>query len=161
FVVLDSNLPASSQVPWLEQQLGNSSATWKFVMFHHPLYSSEPGEDHKAVRETWGPIFDQYHVDVVFEGHEHAYMRTFPLKGGQKVGTPAEGTIYLISSSGTKLYEQVPAPYMEVNFTKTPMYNLIDILPATDKAGDKLTFRGYDLEGNVKDQFSIEKNTPE
>ena len=160
FVVLDSNLPAASEAPWLEQQLASSQATWKFVMFHHPLYSSEPGQDHKDIRETWGPIFDKYHVDLVFEGHEHAYMRTFPLKGGKIMPSPADGTIYLISSSGTKLYKQIQADYMEVHFIDTPMYNVIDILPACDKAGDRLIFRGYDLEGNTKDQFTIDKNAP-
>ena len=161
FVVLDSNLPAKSEVSWLETQLANSKATWKFVMFHHPLYASEPGQDHKDVRKTWGPIFDKYHVDVAFEGHHHAYMRTFPLKGEQKVANPADGTIYLISSSGTKFYEQTPAEFMDVHFTGTAMYNMVDILPACDKAGDRLVFTGYDLDGNVKDQFGIEKNVPE
>jgi hypothetical protein len=33
--------------------------------------------------------------------------------------------------------------------------------PATDKAGDRLIFTGYNAEGNVKDRFSIETNAPE
>ena len=31
FVVLDSKIPAEDQTEWLEQQLANSNATWKFV----------------------------------------------------------------------------------------------------------------------------------
>src|SRR5690606_12789213 len=40
FVVLDSNLSAEAQVPWLETQLRDTDATWKFVVYHHPAYAS-------------------------------------------------------------------------------------------------------------------------
>lgn len=157
FVVLDSNLSPQAQVPWLEQTLATSKATWKFVMFHHPAYSSEPRRDNAKVRETWTPIFDKYHVDLVFQGHDHAYLRTFPLQASKKVASPAEGTIYLVSVSGTKMYEQAQRDYTEVGFVQTQVYSVIDLLPADSKVNDRLVFKTYDLEGNVKDQFAIEK----
>src|SRR5690606_10326791 len=36
FVMLDSNIPATTQTEWLEEQLRSSDATWKFVVYHHP-----------------------------------------------------------------------------------------------------------------------------
>jgi hypothetical protein len=156
-VVLDSNLPPASQTPWLEQTLSRSQARWKFVMFHHPPYSSDPDRDNKELREAWTPVFDKHHVDIVFNGHDHAYMRTYPMKADQRVASPAEGTIYLVSVSGTKMYEQLKRNYTEVGFVDTATYSTIDILPATEKAPEKLVYRAFDFEGNVRDQFQIEK----
>lgn len=160
-VVLDSMLPPADQAEWLDRVLGESNATWKLVMFHHPPYSSEPKRDNKAIRETWTPIFDKHHVDLVFNGHDHAYMRTYPLRAGERVSSPAEGTIYLISVAGTKMYEQAQRDYMQVAFTNTATYAVVDVLPATERAGDKLIYRAWDLEGNLRDHFVLEKNQVE
>jgi len=161
YIVLNSNLSPDSQAPWLEQTLANSTAVWKFVMFHHPVYRSDPSKkEHQDQRDIWGPIFDKYHVDVVLTGDEHGYMRTYPMNNQRRVASPAEGTIYLVSVSGTKMYDQEKREYQEVGFTQTQVYSVIDILPAGDKVGDRLVFNTYDLEGNVKDQFTIDKNVP-
>ncbi|MGQ9730343.1 MAG: metallophosphoesterase [Candidatus Zipacnadales bacterium] len=157
FLILDSNLKAQSQVAWLEQQLAASTATWKFVMFHHPAYSSDPTQDHVALRNAWVPIFDRYHVDVVFQGHDHAYLRTYPLRAGRRVARPAEGTIYIISVSGAKMYKQVQRSYTEVGFTNTATYSAIDLVPNTDGRSDWLIYKAYDSWGRIRDQFTIQK----
>ena len=44
FFVVDSNKslkPGSEQYKWLDQELGRSSARWKFVYHHHPTWSSD------------------------------------------------------------------------------------------------------------------------
>lgn len=157
FVVLDSMSPPEMQTAWLERQLSTSQARWKFVMFHHPPYSSKPERDNKELREAWVPLFDKHHVDIVFCGHDHAYMRTYPLKSGQRVASPAEGTVYLVSVSGTKMYDQVDRDYMEARFTDTIVYSTIDILTETEKAGERLILRTYDLEGELRDRLVIDK----
>ncbi len=40
FVMLAATLPIKEQTSWLEEQLKNSDAKWKFAMFHFPPYSS-------------------------------------------------------------------------------------------------------------------------
>lgn len=157
FVVLDSTSPPDSQTAWLERQLSNSSARWKLVMFHHPPYSSREDRDNKELREAWVPVFDKHHVDIVFCGHDHAYMRTYPMRGGQRVASPAEGTIYMVSVAGTKMYEQADRDYMEARFTETICYSTVDILPETEKAGERLILRTYDLEGELRDRLVIDK----
>jgi 3',5'-cyclic AMP phosphodiesterase CpdA len=157
FIVLDSNLNAQSQTAWLAQRLAASTATWKFVMFHHPAYSSDPTQDHASLRTAWVPAFDRYHVDLVFQGHEHAYMRTYPLRGGKPVTTHAQGTIYLISVSGTKMYKQVKRSYTHVAFANTATYSTIDLIPATGRPGGRLIYKAYDARGTVRDEFAIDK----
>lgn len=153
FVVLDSNMPAAQQTEWLEEQLANTDATWKFVVYHHPAYSSGPGRNNPEIRKLWGALFDKYHVDVALQGHDHAYLRTYPMHNEQRVATPAEGTIYIVSVSGTKYYDQGDFDYTEFGMTNVSTYQLLDI----EISDDKLTYRAYDMQGEKRDEFTIEK----
>ncbi len=141
------------QAAWLEKVLSESDATWKFVTYHHPAYSSSPRRDNPEVRTVWGVLFDKYHVDLALQGHDHAYLRTFPMKGEQKVATPAEGTIYIVSNSGMKFYEQGQHDYTEVGLTNLSMYQVLDI----QISGDRLVYKAYDIDGTLRDSFVIEK----
>jgi hypothetical protein len=153
FVILDSNLDPELQTPWLEEQLAGSQAMWKFVSYHHPAYSSAPRRDNQTLRDAWVPVFDRYHVDLALQGHDHAYLRTYPLKGNRRVTNAADGTVYVVSVSGTKMYDQSPRPYTEVGFTKVSTYQVLDI----KVAGNELTYRAFDGRGRVRDQFVIRK----
>jgi hypothetical protein len=153
FIILDSNLSPKEQAPWLEDLLAHTDATWKFALFHHPLYSAKAHRDDKEIRETWGPIFDQYHLDMALQGHDHAYLRTYPMREQHRVDTPKEGTIYVVSVSGTKYYKLDKHDYAAVSFPDTQTYQVIDI--ATNP--DRLTYRAYDSQNNVKDELTIEK----
>ncbi|MDQ6763078.1 MAG: metallophosphoesterase [Bacteroidota bacterium] len=62
----------AAQRNWLINGLKNSTATWKIVVGHHPLYSAgkrkgKLGDMIDAFRE----IFEKYKVDAYFCGHEH------------------------------------------------------------------------------------------
>jgi acid phosphatase type 7 len=153
FVILDSNLPAETQTAWLEEQLAGTDATWKFVAYHHPAYSSGPRRDNVGVRNLWGALFDKYHVDLALQGHDHAYLRTYPMHNQQRVESAAEGTIYIVSVSGTKFYEQGDYDYTEVGMTNLSTYQVLDI----EIDGNKLTYKAYDIDGTVRDEFVIEK----
>lgn len=154
FVVLDANQDAKVQAPWLEETLKNSDATWKIVTYHQPAYASKSTRDNPDVRKIWGALFDKYHVDIAIQGHDHAYLRTPPMKAEKKAASFADGTVYVISVSGTKYYDQDQHDYAEVQFANTSTYQIIDIA-TTPK--NTLTYRAYDLDGTVKDEFHIEK----
>ncbi len=71
----------SSQYNWLVSELQSTeygSATWHLVYFHHPPYSatSSHGDD-ANVKQYLVPLFELYGVDIVFNGHSHAYERYF------------------------------------------------------------------------------------
>lgn len=153
FVILDSNMPAASQTEWLEETLARSRALWKFVAFHHPVYSSAPNRDNKTLRELWVPIFDRHRVHLVLQGHDHAYLRTYPLRSGRPTANPAAGTIYVVSVSGTKMYRQVKRAETAVGFTQTPTLQVIDV----HLAPDRLIYRAYDGKGRLRDQFLLQR----
>jgi 3',5'-cyclic AMP phosphodiesterase CpdA len=154
-VVLDSNLAPEKQTPWLEEQLKSSPARWKIVAYHHPAYSSGLNRDNKALRTAWTPIFDAYGVDLALQGHDHAYLRTHPLRAGEKVA-PSKGTTYIVSVSGTKWYPQAEHPETAVGFTDIATWQVLDL----QVHGDRLFYKAYDRHGRLKDEFVIDKTDP-
>jgi len=66
----------------------NPNTRWRIVMFHQDIYGS--GADHSesdgmALRTQLTPILDKYDVDVVLQGHDHSYSRSYLLQGDGKV----------------------------------------------------------------------------
>jgi len=49
------------------------------VIMHLPMYSSRDGGSFMDMRNELQPIFDLYGVDLVLNGHRHAYERTYPV----------------------------------------------------------------------------------
>lgn len=58
---------------WLEEGLKNSTAKWKFVIGHHPLWSTGGSkfEQARAMRNMILPTLCKY-ADAYFAGHEHS-----------------------------------------------------------------------------------------
>jgi hypothetical protein len=157
--VLDSNLGiydsrlARAQAEWLDEALGRTKATWKFVTFHHPVYASHVSRENPELAAAWGPVFDKHHVDMVLQGHDHAYLRTRPMRAGKAVASPSEGTVYVVSVSGEKFYEQNERDYTEKGMTNLATYQTIDV-----KVKEKrLMYRSFDREGREVDFLAIEK----
>jgi 3',5'-cyclic AMP phosphodiesterase CpdA len=94
-VVLDSNLSERQLrreiAPWLERDLRASRARWKFVVFHHPPYSSGLHGDEPRTQRALVPALARARVDIVFNGHDHHYERFRPRNGVTYIVTGAGG----------------------------------------------------------------------
>ncbi len=92
---------AVHQYDWLESELAaadaDPSVKYKFVFLHAPVYTSF--EDHAPVAAApqLKELYDQHHVTMQFNGHNHTYERTFPIRAGAKA---ADGTVYVTTSGG-------------------------------------------------------------
>ena len=161
FAVMDSTLAvwdadaAHIQAEWLDQTLARTRARWKIAIFHHPVYPSHPWRDMPALREHWVPVFDKHHVDLVLQGHDHAYQRTYPMRAHRPAASPARGTVYVIAVSGDKYVDQVRRENVVVGMSEVSTYQTIEIDPRTDR----LTYRAWTEEGRVVDGFEIEKSS--
>ena len=62
-----------AQLEWLEEDLSRNSDMWKFVYFHVPIYSMGDYASNIDIFNQLEPIFDKYHVDAVFNGHDHHF----------------------------------------------------------------------------------------
>lgn len=70
FFVLDTNDFSSAQRKWLASALTRSSALWKIVAGHHPVYSyGEHGDTKKLIKDLLPLIAPS--VDFYLSGHDH------------------------------------------------------------------------------------------
>lgn len=101
--VLDSNREFYhlwTQRQWLKEQLEQSKAKWKILILHHPLYSIK-GRNNLIQRWMFDDLVRQYGIDLVLQGHEHAYARM--IGGTYKNGHPAV-PVYTVSHCSPKNY---------------------------------------------------------
>jgi len=95
-----------AQRDWLERDLSTTNATWKFVFFHRPMYSSGRHGCARDVFSAWGDLLDRYHVDMVFCGHDHIYERSYPMCRDWIAESPRTGTIHIVTGgAGAPLYD--------------------------------------------------------
>jgi len=90
------------QYHWLKKDLANVDRTktpWIIAMWHSPWYCSN--QDHQGsgddMRDSFEEIFYQHKVDLVINGHVHAYERTQPLYKG--IITP-DAPVYITNGIG-------------------------------------------------------------
>ena len=85
---------------WLRRVLGAGSPRWRIVVQHYPHFSVVKRRDYAAMRDALAPIYDEYGVDLVLQGHDHAYSRTHKVFDGRVADAAARGTVYATSVSG-------------------------------------------------------------
>jgi hypothetical protein len=150
FLMIDATSPMEPQTNWIEQQLAQSKAVWKFAMFHFPPYNWE--EAYLDIQKDWVPLFDKYHVDMVFNGHIHYYMRSKPMKAGRVVSSYNDGIAYIISVGIPNRPHQITdEPYAVVRNTEGHLYQYLKI------QGNKLSFESVNFDNQIIDQFNIIK----
>lgn len=164
-ICLNSNDQQQKQTAWLEQVLADNTAPWVVCSFHHPIYSTGKGRDNPELRALWKPVFDRYKVDLVLQGHDHTYGRTgFDVPaadsvpptlanvptGVQKKDEKA-GTVYVVSVSGPKMYDNQRQPFMKRLAEDTQLYQIIHI------DGETLRFEARTAVGDLYDAFELQK----
>ncbi|WP_419211303.1 fibronectin type III domain-containing protein [Maribacter sp. X9] len=149
-LMIDATQPNEAQTRWIEDQLKNSNATWKFAMFHFPPYNFE--EPYLDIQQEWGGLFDTYHVDMVMSGHIHYYMRSKPINNGTVVDSFADGTVYAVSIGTHGNHDDIgEEPYAEKRFKDGQFYQYMTL---TDKT---LKYTTYNKLGEMVDELLIKK----
>lgn len=149
-ISLNSNEKLKEQAVWLDKVLSNNRSKWTIVTFHHPVYSTAKGRDNKEVRAAWQPLFDKYAVDLVLQGHDHSYGRS-NLLTGENARTGKNGTVYVVSVSGPKMYNLMKEDWMVRAAEQTQLYQVIRV------DGDKLLFESRTGTGKLYDAFELRK----
>lgn len=103
-VVLNTNEKLEKQVLWLDTVLAANKNRWTILAIHHPLYSTGKDRDNPGLRKVLLPVIDKYSVDLVLQGHDHTYGRTFKLRNGAVAKEKQRGTVFVSSVSGSKFY---------------------------------------------------------
>ena len=139
----------SAQYEWLVAELECRTTDWVFVYFHQPPYANGwdiswffnqyDGED--GVRNTLVPLFEQYNVDFVFNGHMHGYER------GQK-----NGIYYVTSGGGGGNLDS-----KKNNWSHISVENYIHHYLIVDVTGSTLEVTAIDVNNNIVDNFTKTK----
>lgn len=96
-------------------------AKWTALVYHHSIYSPADhanDRDNQQRRFDFTRAFSDMGVDVVLQGHDHSYSRSYAIKNGKKANPDEQpgaedvfagpgGVIYLTanSASGSKYYD--------------------------------------------------------
>lgn len=113
FFVLDTTPLARAypgfqqQLEWLEGELSRSSARWRIVVGHHPLYSHVPMRGHnKLMIQHLEGLFVRYGVDLYMAGHDHIL----------DVLKPVKGVNYLVSGAGAGPDKAYPTQWTDESY---------------------------------------------
>ena len=156
FICLDPHMPysvGSAQYRWLEDELRCNDKEWLFCFFHEPAWTNYWSLDYLIpftdyfqyggnadMRTTIVPLFEQYDVDYVLNGHTHLYQ-----KGEWN------GVKYIISGGSG----QDPTSNTETQWNSYPQVQLVLKINEYVKFeinGDTANFKCIDINGTIRDQ---------
>jgi hypothetical protein len=92
-------------------------------------------------------------VDLVLQGHDHTYARTFKLREGRVVPVDEKGTVFVVSVSGPKAYA-LNTQYKDL---MAKMGDKISSFQVISVEANKLSFTAYTAAGAVYDSFELRK----
>jgi acid phosphatase len=94
-----SGQDSGAQAAWLDQALGNSTARWKIVIGHHPIYTAITGAGHDQpdLMAHIDPILRNHDVKIYINGHDHTLQVT-----------KIQGLTYVTNGAGSATYETGP-----------------------------------------------------
>ena len=151
FIALDTNSdfsPGSPQHEFLLEALTDSlrqSAMWTFVYAHHPpfteFWTNYYGD--ARVQNHLVPIYEEYDVDMVMNGHTHSYER------GEM-----EHVHYLVSGGGGGGLDDFFIDYDHITFSDN-----VHHFTRIDVNDDQLRVTAIDEHGNQVDRFLVNKYT--
>lgn len=144
-VSLNANLDysvGSTMYNWLNQDLADHVNTpWIIVFFHQPVYSSGEHGSTVDMQTTIQPLFEQYGVDLVLNGHDHNYERFSPINGVHYVVTGGGGnSLYTEGTpvTGSLEYDSV---HHFVGLTITPDKLKLQAIDNTGYVFDTVEFK--------------------
>ena len=119
FFAIDTNLISHAQLEWLDREIRHSTARWKVVYGHHPIYSYGAHDDEVGVREVLLPIL-RGRVNLYMCGHDHDLQHiaaedgvNFVLAGGGGAATrpvtPGPKSLFAASKNGFAVMEATRA----------------------------------------------------
>lgn len=138
------------QAEWLRQDMESSDKPWKIVALHRGPYGAT--YDTTDIRRVWVPVFDELSIDLVLQGHDHNYVRSYPMKNKLRV-KPGEGTVYIVSNTGgIKFYPLKARSWQEVDLQpKLQMYTAVTV------EKDQVFIQTYDVKDTLRDKTTLKK----
>lgn len=171
-ITLDGNkYLLDDQVAFLKQALTNNPNRWTVVGIHQPIFSGEDGHDYPYIRDALLPVLEQYNVDLVLQGHDHAYSRGHLAADIDRPTGYPNGPVFVVSVAGPMSVPLGPADHNSYTdhgavrvkaFEKTATYQPISFDGRTLTyrsviAGKGVGSNATGQTGDLLDSFTITK----
>lgn len=143
----------TAQAKWLNQVLNDNPKKWTALTLHFPFYSTKPNRDNPRLREVFRPIIEKHGVDLVLQGHDHAYGRGMSTIPSALDENRSSNTMYVVSVSGPKMYDLSDNEWMSRRAANTQLFQVITI------DGDTLRFAAFTATRELYDAFDLVKGT--
>jgi hypothetical protein len=135
---------------WLDTTLANNPYRWVVVLSHYPVYYCCQGRDEKSYQGASKAILEKYGVDIVLQGHDHAYCR------GQNLANASlksgNHPVYIVSVAGEKMNGLTTDFWADRVASNTQLYQNIAF------NGDTLFYKSFTVAGELYDEFMLIKN---
>jgi hypothetical protein len=143
-VVLDSNVSValgSPQLRFARSALALASC-FRFAALHHPPWEPPGNRVAPGLRRTIVPLVEKNGVQVVFEGHLHAYARS----------RPHNGVLYVaVGTGGAELDDDADELTIPSERVVEGRFGALRV----DVAGRTARFRYQTVDGRVRDDFRL------
>lgn len=100
----------TSHIAWMNQVVADhgAEAKWKVLAFHHSIYSPGPHATDSDIvdrRNVLPTAISDLGIDLVLQGHDHSYARSYLIKNGEKANAAeVAGTDSVVAGPGGVLY---------------------------------------------------------
>jgi acid phosphatase type 7 len=150
---------AETMLAWLREDLAASDAPWKAAILHRPALATGQYGVYPEVQSALVPIFEEFRVDVIFQGHNHLYERSWPTRGGVPIAKDydhRDAPVYVTSGgTGDWLYDfALPAASWTAHREKINQHLVVTL------DGGSLKVESVTMDGSVHDAFTIVKDVP-
>ncbi|HSD22091.1 MAG TPA: metallophosphoesterase [Anaeromyxobacter sp.] len=151
-----------SMIAWLREDLARAKAPWKIALFHRPALATGKYGSFAEVASALVPLFQEFGVDVVFQGHNHLYERTWPSRDGAPVKTGAGAydhpgaPVYVTAGGGGDWlydFEKPVAPFTAYR-EKVGQHVVVTV------DGGSMHIQSVRFDGVVHDELTIVKDVP-
>ncbi|MEX0329805.1 MAG: fibronectin type III domain-containing protein [Puniceicoccaceae bacterium] len=161
-IVLNCIDNPEAQAEYLRQQLQRPGAQWTVVTSHYSIFTPYKKRSFYESSTLWLPIIEAFGVDLVLQGHDHAYLRGHQPMRHQSPGlNNSLQTMFVTSMSGAKQYaitkERVEA-YAQMNYTPDKMGEQKQFFQVIGVDGHELTYSAYSADGVLYDRAVITKD---
>ena len=158
FIFLDTNIAEgavwapdidekSAQIAWLKNMLATSGEKWRIVIMNAPAYSSGARGANNEVFLNLVKIFEDYQVNLVLQGGDADYERTFAMWRGEP--KPRGVTYVTLGTAATKPTKRENPNPATARFVSARHFAAIKIVDR------KLSAKIYDEKGKLRDNFDL------
>lgn len=178
FLSLNSNYTSTSdltkQATWIRDTV-RAKGAGKFIIvtFHKAPFGGQHSAegDVQALKKQIVPVLQEVGADLVLQGHDHNYIRSFPILNstpnrafaGNQISSSKDGLVYLLPrNSGEKTYSLTTTsatnkPWINVLWNPGQLNSVPggDVYVAVTVGADKITVNSYTVSGVLVDSFTV------